>query len=286
MACRPSLFPVVLAGICTFIKGGLAANASEPHPHRGVIPRLKLDGRPNVKLTAADWKVVDSGELWMSSKEVASVGRGIGIQDIKAPMDVVFDQISNLAGYVGKVPFLKSIKVYDSKSHGNVLVEKATYTLRVIPGFNYEYFLEHHVKRKGGSLLFHLDYDQHSDFNDMQGKWYLEVHPTKPGWTRLYYQCDLALWGFAPEIVKKLLTSQGLASAIGWVKRESEKEAKKGKIVPSNANTRSGNRAASPQAFAFFGSVSLNFLAGSAATIYAAARIVARRPRCRHLRVA
>merc|ERR1712039_618609 len=59
----------------------------------------------------------------------------------------------------------------------------------------------------------------------MQGKWYLEDHPLKVGWTRVYYQCDLMLFGYAPAIVKKLLTAKGLSSSIEWVQRESEKRA-------------------------------------------------------------
>jgi len=204
-----------------------AANASEPHPHQGLIPRLKLDGKPNIKLSAADLKAIESGQLWMKSKEESGIGRGIGVRDIAAPVDVVFGQISDLEGYVGKVPMLSSLKIYESKKKSSVVMEKATYIVKVIPGYNFEYYLEHHADSKKGVVLFFLDYGRHSDFNDMQGKWYLEEHPTKKGWTRVYYQCDLKLFGYAPAIVKTLLTSKGLSSAIGWVKKESEKRAPK-----------------------------------------------------------
>jgi len=204
-----------------------AANASEPHPHQGEIPRLKMDGKPNVKLSKKDIERIEAGYLWMQSKEEHGIGRGIGISDIAAPPDVVFGQISDLPGYVGKVPMLKSIKVYSKNKKGQEVIEKATYVVKVIPGYNFEYYVEHHADAKKGILLFYLDYDRNSDFNDMQGKWVLEEHPTKPGWTRVYYQCDLKLWGYAPKIVKTLLTSKGLSSAIAWVKRESEKRAPK-----------------------------------------------------------
>jgi len=208
-------------------KAAFAANKSEPHPHQGLIPRLKLDGKPDIKLSSADLKVIESGQLWMKSKEEKGIGRGLGVRDIAAPADVVFGQISDLEGYVGKVPMLQSLKIYESTKKSSVVVEKATYIVRVVPGYNFEYYVEHHADSKKGVVLFFLDYGRHSDFNDMQGKWFLEEHPTKPGWTRVYYQCDLKLWGYAPKIVKTLLTSKGLSSSIGWVKRESEKRAPK-----------------------------------------------------------
>lgn len=204
-----------------------AANASEPHPHQGEIPRLKMDGKPVVKLSEKDLEQIEAGHLWMKSQEVNGVGTGIGIRDIAAPASVVFRQISDLAGYVGKVPMLSSLKVYSSTKKGGEVVEKATYKVRVIPGYYYEYYVEHHASEKKGMLLFYLDYGRLSDFNDLQGKWYLEKHPSKPDWTRVYYQCDLKLFGYAPAMVKTLLTSKGLESAIGWVKRESEKVASK-----------------------------------------------------------
>jgi hypothetical protein len=208
-------------------RAAFAANVSEPHPHQGLIPRLKLDGKPNIKLSSTDLKAVEAGELWMKSKEESGIGRGIGVRDIAAPIDVVFGQISDLEAYVGKVPMLRSLKIYERKKKSSVIIEKATYIVKVIPGYNFEYYVEHHADKKKGVVLFFLDYGRHSDFSDMQGKWYLEEHPTKAGWTRVYYQCDLKLWGYAPAIVKKLLTSKGLSSAISWVKKESEKRAPK-----------------------------------------------------------
>lgn len=204
-----------------------AANVSEAHPHKGQIPRLKMDGKPNVKLSAKDLEKIESGQLWMQSKEENSIGRGIGISDIAAPPDVVFKEIAGLQAYVGKVPMLKELKVYSKDKKGKEIIEKATYVVKVIPGYNFEYYVEHHALPEQGVLLFYLDYDRYSDFNDLQGKWVVEAHPTKEGWSRVYYQCDLMLWGYAPKIVKSLLTNKGLASAMAWVKRESEKRAPK-----------------------------------------------------------
>lgn len=232
-----NLWVVVAAALLHL--GAEASDVSQPHPHQGEIPRLSMDGKPEVTLSDADMKTIEAGDLWMWSQEKDGVGSGVGIRDIAAPPEVVFGQISDLEGYVGKVPMLYSLKI-DSKKDG---VEKAVYSIRVIPGYYFEYFVEHHPSKDKRTLLFFLDYNRSSDFSDMQGKWYLEDHPTKKGWTRVYYQCDLKLFGYAPKIVKTLLTSKGLSSSIGWVKRESEKRAPKELVVSSAAGAAPGSAA-------------------------------------------
>jgi ribosome-associated toxin RatA of RatAB toxin-antitoxin module len=185
-----------------------AANASEPHPHQGVILKFKMDGKPQLSLSDADMGRIDNGEMWLHSEEVNGVGKGLGIRDVAAPWEVVFDQITDLKRYVGKVPMLSDLQVYHRKAKGKEVVEKAMYSIKVVPGYKFEYFVEHHASKSKKTLTFFLDYDRHSDFNDMQGKWFLEEHPSKPGWTRVYYECKLSLFGYAPAIVKKLLTSK------------------------------------------------------------------------------
>lgn len=213
------------------LRVALAANASAPHPHQGIIPRLPMEGKPKIKLTAGDMKMIEDGQLWMKSVESNGIGRGVGVRDMAAPPDLVFRQISDLEGYVGKVPMLSSLKTYSKEKSRQFTTEKAAYIVRVVPGYNFEYYVEHRASSKTGVLLFFLDYDRYSDFNDLQGKWYLEPHPTKPGWTRVFYQCDLKLFGYAPKIVKTLLTSKGLSSAISWVKRYSEASVPKSMVV-------------------------------------------------------
>jgi len=204
-----------------------AAHGAEwtPHPHKGVIKRLPFSGNLNLKLSAKAIKLVDRGSLWMETKEVKEIGTGVAVSDIAAPPAVVFDQVSDLNHYVGKVPLLKKLKIYETRKWGGTITQKAEYLVRPAPGFGYTYYVEHHANRDKRILLFFLDYDRKSDFDDLQGKWYVEAHPTKEGWSRVYYQCDLKLPGYIPKLIKTVLTKQGLSSAVGWVKKESEKVA-------------------------------------------------------------
>mmetsp|Transcript_21537 Transcript_21537/g.43401 ORF Transcript_21537/g.43401 Transcript_21537/m.43401 type:complete len:328 (+) Transcript_21537:64-1047(+) len=228
----PFIFLVVLVltpmlmlmpqNVTSFAPGNLPKRA--PHPHQGVIPKVPFDTKPDVTLTQQDMLKIDEGELWKHSWESNGIGGGIAIRDIAAPRDMVFEQVAKLEEYVGKVPFLKALRVYDRKDKGEEIIEKAEYNLKIAPMVSYEYFVEHHINKHLGILHFFLDYDRKSDFDDMQGKWILENHPTKPGWTRAWYQIDMSLPKRMPKPIKALLTNQGLASAIEWVKKASEEQ--------------------------------------------------------------
>lgn len=224
------------------------ANDSRPHPHRGCLPRFE-EGRPQIELSEKDWAQVDAGKLWTSSSEENGVGRGIAVKHIRAPPSVVYQQVSSIGSYVGKVPSLKALETYFSTKRGSETVQKAKYTVKVVPGFYFNYFVEHRFI-SGHTVIFSLDYDRRSDFDDLQGKWFIEAHPSRPSWSRVYYQCDLKLFGRVPSIVKTLLTTQGLATATAWVQRESEKadvkDAAMAYVIPWRRPTGEGTSSTSP----------------------------------------
>lgn len=223
------LWAAALAGFVGLPPLAAGSDAGKPHPHEGRLERFHMDGKPKVSLSGQDLAKIDSGALYTSVTEEEGVGKGIGIQDIAAPPDVIFGQIADLGSYVGKVPTLRSCNVYSSKKVGGPMssevVEKASYLVRVVPGYNLEYYVEHIAAQSKNTLVFFLDYSRYSDIDDLMGKWYLEEHPTRPGWTRLYYQCYVKPWGYIPSVVRSYVTKSGLTTAVGWVKLESERRA-------------------------------------------------------------
>lgn len=251
-----------------------AANASAPHPHGAIIKRPPMTAKVDVRLSAEDLRRIEAGQLWTSSSEANGIGHGVGIKDIAAPFNIVWDEISTLASYVGKVPMLRSLEVYDRSVHRGDIVEKAAYTVNAIPGRAFEYFVEHHAAREKGILVFFLDYSRSSDFKDLYGKWYLEPHPTKLSWTRVYYQCDLLLFGLVPSYVKSLLSNTGISSAFGWLESESLKR------VPGPVPAVAFVGAPLADCALYFTRVALAPAAGLAAALAAAA---GRSSRLRHL---
>ena len=88
----------------------------------------------------------------------------------------------------------------------------------------YEYYCDHTFRPNCDSLVWSLDYDKRSDFDDVAGHWHLEENPKKPGTTRVFYACDIKFFGAVPGPVMNILTKQALKQATSWVKRESESQ--------------------------------------------------------------
>ena len=91
-------------------------------------------------------------------------------------------------------------------------------------GVSLEYFIDHTYSAKNSVLTWTLDYSKLSDLIDSVGYWSAVPHPTKPGFTRLYYSVDAAFPSWVPGFIVNVLTSKALTDATGWVKVESEKE--------------------------------------------------------------
>jgi len=80
-------------------------------------------------------------------------------------------------------------------------------------------------------VVWNLDYDKTSDFDDVSGHWHVEDHPTKPKCSRVFYACDIKFKRPVPGPVMNFLTKSALKQATGWVKRESE--AKPEGVIPA-----------------------------------------------------
>ena len=86
----------------------------------------------------------------------------------------------------------------------------------------YENYYDHTYHPSHDSVTWSLDYDKISDFDDVAGHWHLQDHPTKMGYTRVFYACDIKFKNPIPPMIMNFLTKAALKNATGWVKRESE----------------------------------------------------------------
>jgi len=84
-------------------------------------------------------------------------------------------------------------------------------------------FYDHKFYPKQGSMVWTLDYDKTSDFDDVSGHWHVCEHPTKPECTRVFYACDIKMAGSVPKPVINFIGKVALKQATSWVKAESEK---------------------------------------------------------------
>jgi len=206
-----------------------AADKSKSHPHMGKIKPFKL-GKPDVTLKASELAKVDDGEMFIAQTMSADglSGRSTAVQSIAAPPKTIWAQLLDFDSYPKKVDKLVECKTYADvpKSMGNRQL-KVMMKINAAPGFNYEYYCDHTYSPKDKSLIWTLDYERDSDFDDVTGHWYVTSHPTRENWSQVYYSADLKLKQWVPKFILNILTTTAIKSAVTWVKRESEEDWKR-----------------------------------------------------------
>jgi len=195
----------------------LGADPDRPHDHQGILApyqpgpvSIELDAKQEEKLAEGDVVIltVDEGEAG---------GRGVAVQDIAAPPEVVWSRIKGFEHYPEWVGPVKIAEVYRRNGAD-------TYTHMKVSGFlySYEYFLRNTWWPDADMLTWVLDYDRSSDFDDCVGAWYVEPHPDRKGWSRAWFSSDLRLRGAIPGFLLDFIKKQGLKDATAWVKKQSE----------------------------------------------------------------
>jgi carbon monoxide dehydrogenase subunit G len=197
---------------------GATAVLADVHPHQGMLTPYKGEP-PKITLSAADLILLDKGETVMKQSEAGLGGRGMAVQDIAAPTDVVWDRILDFDGYPKMIANVKQIEVYEK----NPERVKVRFVIGQF-GIKLEYFIDHVVHRDKGFMTWTLDYSRKSELDDSVGYWYVEPHPTRKGETRLYYSVDVRMRGFVPAFVQDMVRQEGLVRATRWVKAFSEKQ--------------------------------------------------------------
>jgi len=218
-----------------------AADKSKPHPHAGKIkvpqamgmtnhlpshvypanhPPLqpfKL-GKPDVTLKASELALVDDGKMFIAQVMAADglSGRSTAVQSIAAPPKTIWAQLLDFNAYPPKVDKLVDCKVYadNALGMGNRQL-KVMMKINAAPGFNYEYYCDHTYSPKDKSLIWTLDYERDSDFDDVTGHWYVTPHPTRENWSQVYYSADLKLKQWVPKFILNILTTTAIKVGAG-----------------------------------------------------------------------
>ncbi len=87
-----------------------------------------------------------------------------------------------------------------------------------------EYFVRHVYRSSLLTVVWTLDYDRLSDFDDTAGIWSVVPLDGKNGeWSRVFYSIDLRIPSWVPSFAVNILNTQALTSATAWVKTQSEK---------------------------------------------------------------
>lgn len=226
----------------TCISLSAASSFNEPHAHQGKVTPFS-PGDPNIKLDSKAIKILNSGQPYQTQTTSGTSGRGIVVQDVDAPIQIIWKTILDFDNYNKMVP-----KTIESKNY-NVEKVKATkknplsqiiYTRMKVgfPVLKLEFFVKHLYYENLNSLTWTLDYTKKSDFDDSCGFWY--VVPLSEEKSRVYYSLGISMFDWVPKFVVEFMSSKGLTDATGWVKKFSELEYKKN-IGNSKIQSKRGN---------------------------------------------
>lgn len=201
---------------------------SEPHDHQGVVKPFE-PGDPNVKLDAKAINTLKAGNPYQTQIQSGTRGRGLVVQDVKAPTDIVWSKILDYDNYAKMVPKTvesKNYKVEKVKPTKKNPLSKIIYTRMKVgfPMLKLEFFIKHSYYPALNSLTWTLDYSKKSDFNDSCGYWYVIPHPDDKSMTRLFYSVEVSMYDWIPKFVVDFMSTKALTDATGWVKKFSELE--------------------------------------------------------------
>jgi len=209
-----------LSLILAFLAATHAADPTKPHMHQGSITAYS-GAPPTVALTADELARLAAGEVVKRQVQYADGGRGVAVQDIKAPPEVVWARILDFPAYPRMVDNVSECEIYTSGEHEL----KARFIIGALM-MNIEYYIDHEVHVDEGWLTWTLDYSRESDLDDSVGFWRVAPVADRPGYTRLVYSVEVKPLGWVPGPIEDYISDAGLTKATAWVKRESEAAAR------------------------------------------------------------
>mmetsp|Transcript_16168 Transcript_16168/g.21402 ORF Transcript_16168/g.21402 Transcript_16168/m.21402 type:complete len:386 (-) Transcript_16168:197-1354(-) len=200
-----------------------AANENQPHHHNGILTPYKSQ-RPSIRLSGTQEQKLNIGQMVKMSTRSGDNGRGFVIQDINAPVEIVWDRILDFPNYSKMCPRVNECENYAYQKNFDGSINIKTSMKLSCLGIRAKYFIDHHFDPKQKCLTWTLDYDRQSDIEESVGFWHVDSHPdpNKKNWTRVYYSIDLITPPWFPGPVKQILTNQALGQATSWVKKYSE----------------------------------------------------------------
>jgi ribosome-associated toxin RatA of RatAB toxin-antitoxin module len=201
----------------------VSLSSAEAHPHAGKVTPFQA-GDPGVKLNGSALKTLSSGKPYSTQIQSASGGRGIVVQDVQAPVDVVWGKILDFNHYDKMVPKTAESEIYKTENlrHGQ---KRIWVRMKVgFPMLKLQFFVKHLYDPKKHSMTWTLDYSKKSDFDDSAGYWYVVKHPDRSDHTRVYYSVEVSMFPWVPQFVMDFMSKQALTDATGWVKKVSELE--------------------------------------------------------------
>ena len=205
----------------TLIVASTLSFAEDKHPHGPMLAPIKSKPLPT-KLTVDEEKKLASGESVMRQVENSDGGYGVAIQDIHAPVNIVWDTILAYDRYPDWVDNVANCTVYKKPSPGVLYVDMEISVMFV----SSHLYTINTINKAEGYMSWILDRDRESSVKDTVGYWMLSPHPKEPSKTRVEYSSQMIVSG-VPDFIARFLTRDSLRSGTVWVKEQAEKASSK-----------------------------------------------------------
>jgi len=188
--------------------------SGEPHPHTGKVTPFQA-GDPGVTLNRQALGILSAGKPYQTQIQTGNAGRGLVVQDVKAPTNVVWDRILDFDRYNKMVPKTVESQTYKAE---NLRHHQKRIWVRMKVGFpvlKLQFFINHLYDPNKKSMTWTLDYTKKSDLDDSCGYWYIIPHPDNPShWTRVYYSVEVSMFPWVPQFVVDFMSKQALTDAV------------------------------------------------------------------------
>ena len=203
-----------------FVATSIAFDPSSPHPHTGKVTPMKK--APNaVSLSVEQKKSLSQGNpVFMRVRTGDTRGKGVAVQYIHAPDQIVWDTILNYPKYPQWVENVTSCAVYkkSGESWFTSLISEVMFV-------EFGVYTHNRIRKEEGYMFWTLDYRRRSDADDLLGYWRVEQIQVDPPLTRVDHSTELLLVG-VPDFIVDYLSQDALINGTKWVKREAEKSAR------------------------------------------------------------
>jgi hypothetical protein len=184
-------------------------STAEAHPHTGKVTPFQA-GDPGVQLNGSALKTLSSGKPYSTQIQSAAGFRGISVQDVQAPTDVVWGKILDFDRYDKMAPKTAESEIYRTENlRGG---QKRIWVRMKVgnPMLKLQYFVNHLYDPHKHSMTWTLDYSNKSDFDDSAGHWYVARHPDRPDHTRIHYSVEVSMFPWVPQFVMDIMSKQAL----------------------------------------------------------------------------
>ena len=185
-------------------------------PARAYQYAFPAEPRP-IELTAEQNSVLERTGLVKGLEQEGNKGEAWLVLDLETGPDRLWALILAFQNYPDWIESMESAQVVKRGAFEEHRLIWVDYELARF-WISLKYRLVHEYWPAKNYLRWTLDPDHVNDLDRVDGYWHLLPHPTRLGWSRVYYSAQLTAFDWLPDWVQNLLAEEGLDTTSRWLK--------------------------------------------------------------------